>query len=236
MSSGLEHRECAEALAAYALGALPENEGSRVYQHLTRCRECRAELDWLRAAVDTLPASVPQIPPPAELKTRVLAVVEAEAELLRAAGDTPDSPQPRAPRRRFPVTRALRPALVLVSACVVAVVVVLLAATGGTGSRTIQARVTGPALAARAAVSLQVNGARATLIVKGLPTPPADHVDELWVMRGKSAPQPAGTFVVQSGSVEVGRAVRRGDLVLVTEERGRGTAAPTSTPFIVATV
>jgi hypothetical protein len=56
------------------------------------------------------------------------------------------------------------------------------------------------------------------------------------VQRGSGAPVPAGTFVVHSGSVEVARPVRHGDHVLVTVEPGRGTRAPTSTPFIVAKV
>ena len=68
MSSGLEHRECAESLGAYALGALPDSESALVRQHLSTCRECRADLEWLRAAADTLPASVPQVAPPPELK------------------------------------------------------------------------------------------------------------------------------------------------------------------------
>jgi hypothetical protein len=61
-------------------------------------------------------------------------------------------------------------------------------------------------------------------------------VDELWVKRGSAPPEPAGTFVVESGSVVLGRPVRRGDLVLVTTEPGRGTAFPTTRPFISATV
>jgi hypothetical protein len=70
--------------------------------------------------------------------------------------------------------------------------------------------------------------------VARLPAPAAGHVDELWVKRGDAAPVPAGTFVVESGTVQLTQAVHRGDLVLVTVERGRGTAAPTTTPFIVA--
>jgi anti-sigma factor RsiW len=235
MSSGLEHRECAEALAAYALGALPDAEGTRVRRHLDRCHECRAELDWLRAAVDALPASVPQIEPSPELRGRVMEIVKAEAGPLQTAADRPKRlRRPRRLRWPVPARRALRPGLAIAAVCAAVVVAALVAASSGSGTRTIQAQIAGPALAARARVSLQVSGTRATLIVKGLPAPAADHVDEIWVVHGKAAPAPAGTFVVQSGSVEVGRAVRRGDLVLVTVERGRGTAAPTSNPFIVA--
>jgi anti-sigma factor RsiW len=239
MSGGLDHRECAEALSAYALGALPDSESVRVRDHLATCHECRAELEWLRAAVDTLPASAPQVQPPPELKTRIMELVEAEAELLRAAGEAAD----RAPavsrqrRRRLAGMPALRPALAFgAGLAAIAVVVAVLASGGGTSTRTIQAQVTGAGHGGRAQASLRVRGARAELVVRGLPAPAADHVDELWVQHGGAAPAPAGTFLVQSGSVEVARPVRPGDRVLVTVEPGRGTSAPTTTPFITATV
>ncbi len=72
--------------------------------------------------------------------------------------------------------------------------------------------------------------------MRGLPAPAADHVDELWVERGGGVPVPAGTFVVQSGSVEVAQAVSPGDRVLVTVEPGTGTSAPTTTPMITAKI
>jgi hypothetical protein len=73
--------------------------------------------------------------------------------------------------------------------------------------------------------------------VSGLPAPAADHVDELWVKpRGAAAPRPAGTFVVQAGSVKLSLPVRSGDRVLVTVEPGRGGPAPTTTPILLARV
>jgi anti-sigma factor RsiW len=238
VSDTLEHRDCAEALGAYALGALPDLENDRVRRHLASCRQCRAELEGLRAAVDALPASVPQIDPPPELKARLMEIVDAEAEVLRAAGDPADQPPPGAPPRRRHWWRAFlgsRPALALAGACVVALaVLVVLVSSGGESTRTIQAQVGGPLLSAHARAALKVTGTRAELHVTGLPTPPANHVNELWVKRGSASPRPAGTFVLRSGSVQVAGAVRAGDLVLVTVEPGAGTAAPTTTPVIVA--
>jgi anti-sigma-K factor RskA len=237
VSAGLEHQECSEALAAYALGAVPDDEAARVQQHLSGCRECRAQLDWLGPAVDVLPASVPPIDPPPELKTRLMDIVEAEAELLRAAGETADLPPQPAPSRwrwRWAPGGRWLGAIAVAAACVVAVVVVLAVGSGGGGVRTIRAQLAPGLAGARA--SLTVRGSRAELVVNGLPAPAADHVDELWVKRGSAPPTPAGTFVVQSGSVLVGHPVQRGDLVLVTTEPGRGTAAPTTRPFIVVKV
>ena len=45
MNDGLQHAECAEALGAYALGALPEAEAEQVSRHLAGCSECRGELE-----------------------------------------------------------------------------------------------------------------------------------------------------------------------------------------------
>ncbi|HEY1522584.1 MAG TPA: anti-sigma factor [Solirubrobacteraceae bacterium] len=227
MSSGLEHRDCAEALGAYILGSLPDAESERVQRHLSGCRECRAEFDSLRLAADALPASVTPVSPPPELKSRVMAIVQAEAELLQAAGEAADRP----PRRRrswsWLTTELWRPAVALGSTAAVAAVAVVLA-TSGSSTRTIQAQYPGPGSA-----SLTIQGTQAQLVVKGLRPPPANHVDELWVKRGAGRPQPAGTFVLSSGSVRVGQPVRPGDVVMVTVEPGQGTPAPTSTPFLV---
>jgi hypothetical protein len=210
-----------------------------VRRHLADCRECRAELDWLRPAVDTLPASAPQVEPPPELKTRVMEAVEREAELLRAAGESADRPAPPSPprRSRWPLALAPRAGLALVAGCVVAVAVVaaLLASSGGAGTRTVRAQITNPALS-HVQASLRVRGSRAELQVEGLPAPAANHVQELWVKRGGSPAAPAGTFVLESGSVRVTRPVHRGDVVLVTVERGRGAAAPTTQPIMTVRV
>lgn len=229
MSSGLEHRECAESLGAYILGALPDAESQRVQHHLVTCRECRAELEWLRVAADALPASVPPVEPPAELKSRVMAIVQAEAELLRAAGEGADRP----PRRRrswsWLTAEIWRPAVGLGAAAAVAAVAVVLA-TSGSGQRTIPVQLTGPGVA-----SLTVTGTQAQLVVRGLRSPPPSHVDELWVKHGTAAPEPAGTFVLSSGSgsVQLQKPVRPGDVVLATVEPGQGTPAPTGKPFLM---
>jgi len=50
VSSGTEHREFSESLAAYALGALSELEARGFERHTAVCPECRDELDELRRA------------------------------------------------------------------------------------------------------------------------------------------------------------------------------------------
>jgi anti-sigma factor RsiW len=240
VSDSAEHRESAEALAAYALGALPDAEADLLQRHLEGCSECRAELDGLRTAVEALPASVEQIEPPPELKAGLMAIVESEAELLRAAGASADQPPAVQPARpwRWLAPGNRRPLLGLAAAgfAAAAVVIALIATGGGSATHTIEAVVSPALRAAGVRASLVVHGTRAQLVVTGLPAPAADHVDELWIQHGRSAPQPAGTFVVSSGSVQVAGAVHAGDEVLVTVEPGRGTSAPTTTPLLVARV
>lgn len=227
----VEHRDFEDSLSAYALGALPAEEGERLHVHLQECRECRAQLEWLRGAVDTLPASVPQFEAPRELRERLMAVVTAEAELLRAAGAQADRPHPSG-SPRLPGWLA-RPVFGLTAATAVVAAVIVLLATGGSASRTIQARLS-PSLASRAQATVRVSGRRAELVVSRLPAPPAGHVDELWVVAPGVRPRPAGTFIVQNGTVAVAGSVKSGEMLLVTVEPGTGSTAPTTAPFIAA--
>ena len=64
--------------AAYLLGALDGAEATVFEAHLAGCDRCRAELRWLRPAVDVLPASVEQLEPPPELRRRILGAIEAD--------------------------------------------------------------------------------------------------------------------------------------------------------------
>ncbi len=57
-----DHRRWEDDLAAWMLGSLDDDEAERFEQHLAGCERCRADLDWLRPAVDAVPASVTQLP------------------------------------------------------------------------------------------------------------------------------------------------------------------------------
>jgi hypothetical protein len=128
------------------------------------------------------------------------------------------------------------PGLAVACACILAVAIVIAIAGsgGGPGTRTIRAQLSGRLLAAGTQAFLAVSGTHAQLVLRRLPAPPSGYVDELWVKRGAAGPQPAGTFVVESGSVQLDRPVRGGDLVLLTVERAPGTTSPTGFPLIVA--
>jgi anti-sigma-K factor RskA len=230
-------RELSDTLAAHLLGALDERERAEFERHLEACERCRDEAASLRAAVDALAAAAPPVEPSPALKGRLMSVVEREADLLSAAGAKADRPE----RRRrglgglFP-----RPALTAgLAAGAVAMGVlggVLLSGggegTGQGGERTVQARITDPALSSTARASLVVEGGRASLVLRGMPAPPRGRTWQAWVQTPGRPPVSAGAFEVRSGTVVLTRPVRPGDLVLVTGERDGGNTTPTSNPTV----
>jgi anti-sigma-K factor RskA len=233
------HGRWDDTLAAYLLGALPDAEVEEFEGHLAGCERCREEAASLRAAVDVLPVAVPPVSPPKELKSRVMSIVESEAELLQAAGSEAD--RPARPRRRrglrglFP-----RPAITAAAAAAALAVgviggIAIVGDDGGGGQRTLAARVTDPLAATTARASLVVDGSRAKLVVRGMPAPESGRVYQVWLKRGDRVPVPAGaTFMLRSGAVAIPRAVRDGDQVMVTSEPEGGSPVPTRQPIVVA--
>jgi hypothetical protein len=81
-------REWREALGAYALGHLPEDEGASLEAHLEGCPDCRAEADSLLAIAQRLPHADPAQfgpapTPPPELGRRIAATIGAEKRSKR---------------------------------------------------------------------------------------------------------------------------------------------------------
>jgi anti-sigma-K factor RskA len=232
------HERWDDTLAAYLLGALPAGELEEFEGHLAGCERCRDQAASLQVAVDVLPVAVPPVSPPKELKSRVMSVVESEAELLQAAGSGADRParRRRGVRGLFPrpvITAAAAAAALAVG--VVAGIAIVGRDDGGGGQRTLAARVTDPLAATTARASLVVDGSNAKLVVRGMPAPESGRVYQVWLKRTGTPPVPAGaTFMLRSGDVAIPRAVRDGDRVLVTSEPDGGSRVPTRSPIVVA--
>jgi hypothetical protein len=241
MSAATDHDRWADSLAAWMLGALPEDEAEGFRAHLAGCATCRDDAASLQVAVDALPASAAPASPPAALKERVLAVVEREASLLQAAG--PDADRATPPRRsRFPWLSGLtlRPALA------VPLVLLLLVLGGGaallgrdafdSGPRVVVARVNPELKGARA--SLEINGDRARLVGTRLPSPPPGHIYQVWLDRGGASPEPtAALFSTRrdgSASVDVPGSLDGVRAVMVTAEPSGGSEKPTGHTIITA--
>jgi len=108
--TGMDHDGLREAAGLYTLGALPADERVLFEQHLSTCDECQRELRALGAVVNILPYALPQIDPPAALRSRVLAAVGAETSRVAAP--------PMSPRRPFATAAWLSAAAALVMALV----------------------------------------------------------------------------------------------------------------------
>jgi anti-sigma factor RsiW len=236
--SAQPHNGWADTLAAYLLGSLPEGELTEFEAHLASCGRCRDEAASLQVAVDVLPVAVPLVSPPADLKGRLMGIVEAEAELLQAAGSEADRPPARRRgwRKLFPrplITAGAAAAALAVG--IIGGIAIVGGGDNGSAQRTLAAHVSGPLTAAHARAELIVNGSRAKLIVRGMPAPSDGRVYQVWLKPVGSPPVPAGAmFMLRSGDVAIPKPVHHGDLVMVTSEPEGGSKAPTQAPMIVA--
>jgi hypothetical protein len=215
----------------------------------------------LQMVADTLSLAVPQVPPPPELKERIMSVVRGEAAVMDAAGPAADVPAtpatagaeapgpsapapPARPHKRRPSwwrlpTLALRPlpAAVAASVLIGAGIAggILVSGTGESG-RTVPAQVVAPS-APRARASLTVGDDRATLRVRDFPPPPRGRVYQVWLKRPGRPPDPTtALFSVRNGTatVDVPGSVKGVDQVLVTAEPEGGSRQPTRAPVIIA--
>lgn len=227
---------------AYVLAALDPGEDAAFAEHLHDCAHCRAEVAHLQPVADTLPLAAPQATPPAALKSRIMAVVNAEAELLQAAGAQADRVAPAAPRRRrLPrMGFSLRPAFAGALACG------LLAVGIGTGvlvednakpdTTVREAQVHGPAAGAHA--RLTQTGSKASLELTKMPTLRDGQVYQVWFNRGDGQFRPTHTlFVVRPDGrarVAIDEPVKGVKQIAVTVEKSGGALAPSGPPMVTA--
>ncbi len=241
-----ERCQHADTAAAYLLGALTDGERTQFETHLADCSGCREALVALRPVVDVLATAAPPVTPPRDLRNRIMATVQAEAELLTAAGPGADRPRAQRTRPRFG-ERFARPLALAGSAAALALAgglagYALHSADDSTTRtvvqvRTVQAKVDATAAPGANAFVVLRSGV-ATLRVRGLPAPPPGYVYEVWLLkRGAAAPSPTDALfgVDHQGNGRVALPSTRGvEAVLVTAEPAGGSPAPTSQPVINA--
>jgi hypothetical protein len=205
---------CVEA-AALVLGALgAEEPGYRA--HLAACSICQAEVAELRRVMDVVPSTAPPATASGDLRERVMAIVRAEAELLKAAGPDADL----APRRRRgwrPLASSIVAAGAMAAAALIAV---LLINPFGHSVRVIPARI-GSGSPGAQAVLREVDD-RGELVLSNMPQAPAGRTYEVWVRKAMQPPRPTDAlFTVNSrgsGSVDVPGSLRAVREVLVSAE------------------
>ena len=218
-----------EECGAYVLGALTLDEHQAFADHLAGCLACRRDVRELQAAATALPLAATQHDPPRELKDRIMAVVESEAELLRAAGAEADRP----PARRWSWPRPLPVA----AALGLLVVAVALARPSAPERRVIGASSSSSTVRAHLEVE---SDHQARLVATGLPRPAPGSVYEVWLQRPGDAARPSGTFydVALRGTTteEIHGDLRGAQRLLVTVEPAPGSSRPTALPLVHATL
>lgn len=229
------HDEYKDNIGAYVLGALPELEVELLERHLAGCESCRAEVEELRPVTTALARSVPQVEPPASLKSSLMAVVHAEAEAR--AGSVREA-RPR--RQRKPLgewLRGLQPRTAFATGMAVLAVGIGVGigisqiGGGGTTTRTIAAKIDRGAMPTGDA-ELDVNGTKAKLDLRNAPQPPNGRVYQLWYQHGKTIER-GGTFRPRAdGTYEATLPVAHANAVMVTVERAGGAPAPTGPPIV----
>jgi anti-sigma-K factor RskA len=216
---------CGSDVAAYALGALTEEETRRFEAHLRTCHLCQDDLEQLRPVVDALPSAAEPVAPPPALKKRIMSVVEGEVrERERAA---------RSQRRR---AWSLRPVPALVAACalLLAGVGIGLAVISGGGADTYD----GDFIRAGGQVEMVIEEDRGhgTLKIEDMKQPPEGRVYQVWTHSFGEDPKPTDAlFTVDkygNASVDVPGPMDGVDQVLVTDEPRGGSSAPTTAPYL----
>jgi hypothetical protein len=237
---GPDHEQWADSVGAYVLRALEPDEYERFEAHLAQCPRCRDDVADLRVAADALPVSVPLVSPPPGLKSRIMATVNSEAELLAAAGQRAD--EPVSPRRGDSRGRLLawlmRPSVALACALVLiaggGLTGVLL--TGGDDGRTVVAQTQSP----EADVRLEIEDGGSTLVAKNMPSPPSGRIYQVWLKRPGKDPEPTSVLWSTRGDgsaeVAVPGSLEGVEAVLVTDEPPGGSEVPSKPPVITARI
>ena len=182
-----------DALPAYVLGALEDDERRRVESHLAVCGDCHAEhqgLSSLPALLDLVEPrrSESAHEPPAHLEDAVVARVVREREAgPRRSGD----PGSRWRARRPAAAAALVGALVGVAATLA----VSGALSGSVPERIRLAATDGSGAAAEATIHRSVANTRIALAVTDLAPTVQDEVYEVWLVHDGGRVS-AGTFTV----------------------------------------
>ncbi len=206
-------KEFEELSGAFALDAVTPQERQEAEAHLAECPRCTKLYHELRAVVDLLPLSVPQVNPSASLEERLFTAIREESQVgadrsgIRAGQDRRQS------RRRLAGWQRL--AMPLLAAA--AVLFFVLAGVLSAWNISLQHQLTALQQLTPQIVAVQGSGADqgasgeliyypqqdlTVLIVHHLPQLQGGHVYQGWLLRGKQ-PTSIGLLNVQDGTASI---------------------------------
>ena len=242
--SGMNSERFEDLKDAYVLGALPEEERLSFEDYLAAHPERQAEIDELGALAGLLAFSPQEQEPSPELRSRVMEVVEAEAE-------------PRRVRRRSALakvgdylgvrTLALGAAALLVIGLLSWNVLLQDQVQDLQGqvedarnqrqvqqSRTIELQGSWAEQGANAEVAF-IRKNRVILVAKNMPSVPEDQTCQIWVI-SDDEPKPSGLFQPDGNmtAAPITNSITKADVIAVTVEPAGGSKKPTSDPVLLA--
>ena len=243
---------------AYVLGALPEEERQSFEDYLAGHPERQAEIDELGAIAGLLAFSAQEQEPSPELRSRLMEVVEAEAEPRRV---TRRSMSARIGDYLSFRSLALGAAALLVIGLLSWNVLLqgqlqdlqgqVADARGQVQdlqgqveeardqrqvqqSQTIELKGSWAEQGANAEVAL-IHKDQIILVARNLPSVPEDRTCQIWVIKG-DVPKPSGLFQPDGNmtATPITNSITQADVIAVTVEPAGGSDQPTSDPVLLA--
>jgi anti-sigma-K factor RskA len=218
-----------ELAELYALGGLEPAERAAVEAYL-RSEGCRSTLARGRLLSYALAASVSEKPPDA-LRERILAAIKNQAS---------PSAKPRTPSAPTQLRPAfwMQPAWLAAAAALVVLVFGMMWIGQRFSTMSYKASCT-PAPCSVTASVVSPPGRNLRLEAHGLKQLPPGKVYQAWYIRPGASPTPAPTFIPNpngDATVELPVGAEKGLTVAVTVEPQGGSKAPTTKPFLVASI
>jgi len=255
----LDHDRLEEAVAAYLLDALDQDERAQLGAHIEGCPSCRALMRRLSRAVHGLPISVDDVRPPERLRERIMAaaavtppgqeaaVQEAPRIIALPVRPTAESPPVETSGNRLRRPRAVAYAA---AAALLAAGIAALAGLAVNLNNQLQHARQPPSVSAllgtdgMAGASGRVTVFKdqdvAVVTMNGLPQLASSQVYQLWVIEPDKSPVSVGVFTPDrfgTYTVKLDRALKTGTTVAVTREDGpQGAQQPTQQPELRGTV
>jgi anti-sigma-K factor RskA len=254
--SEMNHERFEDVKEAYVLGALPEEERLSFEEYLAAHPERQAELDELGAVAGLLAFSPQEQEPSPELRSRIMDVVEAEAEPRRVRG--------RSTLARVGDFLSVR---ILALGAAALLVIGLLSwnvllqgqvedlqgrvqdAQGQVQDLQAQVEQDKRQLQQSRTIALEGSwadqGANAELasihknqiilVARDMPSVPEDRTCQIWVI-SDDVPKPSGLFRPDGNmtAAPVTNSIKKGDVIAVTVEPAGGSKRPTSDPVLLA--
>lgn len=233
----MTHDELQELILLYALDALAPDEAADVETHLRTCARCQKELIALRNVAASLAAGVAQVPPPPELRSRII-----------------DSVRPRHPKPARLLGRTLAFAAGLALILLLTSLAIFLEQRLVALERRVEEQTKVLVLLASPSVkTIRLTGSvpgnvrlvydpstrHGAVVVVGLQDPGQGRVYQLWLVAGEK-PESVGVFRPEPGRPVIvaveGDFVRSQAIAVSIERAPAGAPSPTTTPVLVGTL